>query len=149
MAEPAWSLHPQLAQDCDAIGDLGLSRVLLMNDATYPWLILVPRRPGLTEIVDLDEDARGELMREIARATDALRRDTQCDKLNVAALGNAVPQLHVHVIARFRTDPAWPQAVWGQVPRPYAPEARVRVGAALRAAIGLEPLPPLSRPRDP
>ncbi|MBX6425062.1 MAG: HIT domain-containing protein [Variibacter sp.] len=136
--EDGWVLHGQLAQDCIALGDLPLSRVLLMNDAVYPWLILVPRRAGLTEIIELDEAGRAALMEEIACASGALQRVTRCDKLNVAALGNAVPQLHVHVIARFRTDPAWPRPVWGHAAaRPYAADEAERFAAQLRAAIGL------------
>jgi diadenosine tetraphosphate (Ap4A) HIT family hydrolase len=143
-----WALHPQLAQDCDFLGDLGLCRVLLMQDANYPWLILVPRRSSVSEIVDLTEPDRICLMAEIAQASSALRSATLCDKLNVASLGNAVPQLHVHVIARFRGDPAWPRPVWGQVPpRIYAEPARRAITSALQAALDL--YGPLSRPRDP
>ena len=116
----AWLLHPQLDNDTAPVGDLPLCRVLLTRDANYPWLVLVPRRPGAVEIIDLDAAARGQLMTEIASASRALRDITGCDKLNVAALGNAVPQLHVHVIARRSTDAAWPRPVWGVAPaRPY------------------------------
>ena len=108
-----WSLHPQLDRDTVALGDLPLSRVLLINDANYPWLILVPRRPDITEIIDLDEDDQAQLMTEIDAASRALKAVTACDKLNIAALGNVVAQLHVHVIARCRTDAAWPKPVWG------------------------------------
>ena len=132
-----WSLHPQLAADTVAVGDLPLCRVLLMNDANYPWLILVPRRPDLVEILDLDEAERTRLMSEVARAAQALRAMTACHKLNVAALGNAVPQLHVHVIARFRGDPAWPKPVWGVVPaRAYEAAKREALCASLSRAIG-------------
>ena len=120
-SEPDWSLHPQLAADTVAAGDLYLSRVLVINDANYPWLLLVPRRRGVTEILDLAADEQLLLMSEIGRAGAALKAVTQCDKLNIAALGNVVPQLHVHVVARFRGDPAWPRPVWNAVPaRPYA-----------------------------
>jgi diadenosine tetraphosphate (Ap4A) HIT family hydrolase len=122
-APSLWSLHPQLDRDSTAIGDLPLSRVLLINNVNFPWLVLVPRRAGVIEIIDLDESDQLQLMREIAQASHALRTVTRCDKLNVAALGNAVPQLHVHVIARFRNDAAGPQPVWGQPaqrePKPY------------------------------
>ncbi|MGH6770878.1 MAG: HIT family protein [Xanthobacteraceae bacterium] len=113
---PAWELHPQLARDTINIGDLPLSRVLVINDANYPWLLLVPRRIGVSEIVDLDEVEQAQLMTEIARAGRALKSVTECDKLNIAALGNVVPQLHVHVIARREGDAAWPRPVWGAVP---------------------------------
>jgi diadenosine tetraphosphate (Ap4A) HIT family hydrolase len=115
MPEPAWSLHPQLEKDTINIGDLPLSRVLVIKDANYPWLLLVPRRPGASEILDLDEVEQAQLMTEIVRAARALKTVTRCDKLNIAALGNVVPQLHVHVIARRTTDAAWPKPVWGQV----------------------------------
>jgi diadenosine tetraphosphate (Ap4A) HIT family hydrolase len=113
---PAWSLHPQLEKDTINIGDLPLSRVLVINDANYPWLLLVPRRAGAVEITDLDEVAQAQLMTEIARVARALQDVTKPDKLNIAALGNVVPQLHVHIIARRRSDAAWPRPVWGVVP---------------------------------
>lgn len=111
-----WSLHPQLAQDTVPVGDLPLARVLLASDANYPWLILVPRLPGLVELIDLEENAQVQLLGEIATAAGTLKTITRCDKLNIAALGNQVPQLHVHVIARRRTDAAWPKPVWGVKP---------------------------------
>jgi diadenosine tetraphosphate (Ap4A) HIT family hydrolase len=123
----AFTLHPQLERDTVPVGDLALLRVLLMNDANYPWLILVPRREGVVEIVDLAEDDRQQLMREIAQASTALKAVTACEKLNVAAIGNVVPQLHVHVVARRHSDPAWPKPVWGALP-PAAYDARVRDG---------------------
>ncbi len=116
MLSPAWSLHPQLERDTTPLGDLPLSRVLVINDANYPWLLLVPRRYGAVEVIDLDEVERAQLMTEIALVSRVLKDVTECDKLNVAALGNAVPQLHVHVIARRKTDKAWPKPVWGAIP---------------------------------
>lgn len=113
---PSWSLHPQLERDTIPFGDLPLSRVLIINDANYPWLLLVPRRHGAVELIDLNEVERAQLMTEIARVSSVLKEVTECDKLNVAALGNAVPQLHVHIIARRKTDKAWPKPVWGAVP---------------------------------
>ena len=113
---PAWSLHPQLERDTTPLGDLPLSRVVVIDDANYPWLLLVPRRPGVIELIDLDEVERAQLMTEIALVSRALQEVTECDKLNVAALGNVVPQLHVHVVARRKTDKAWPKPVWGMVP---------------------------------
>ncbi|MDZ5450913.1 HIT family protein [Labrys sp. ZIDIC5] len=116
-----FTLHPQLAGDSTAIGDLTLSHLRLSNDAGFPWLLLIPKRPDIGEIIELDEADRAVLMQEIAAVSQALKTLTGCDKLNVAALGNMVPQLHVHIIARFKGDPAWPKPVWGQVPaRPYA-----------------------------
>jgi diadenosine tetraphosphate (Ap4A) HIT family hydrolase len=108
-----WSLNPQLAQDTVPVGDLPLARVLLANDANYPWLILVPRLPGLIELIDLEENAQVQLLGEIAITARVLKTITACDKLNIAALGNQVPQLHVHILARRRSDAAWPKPVWG------------------------------------
>jgi diadenosine tetraphosphate (Ap4A) HIT family hydrolase len=134
-----WTLHPQLAADTVALGDLLLSRVLVMNDATYPWLVLVPRKTGITEVIDLDEDEQTHLMHEVTRAARALREVTACHKLNIAALGNMVPQLHVHVIARFRHDPAWPKPVWGAAPaKAYERKALDAFAASLRRNIGLD-----------
>ena len=136
MAE--WTLHPQLLRDTANLGDLPLSRVLVMNDANYPWLILVPRKADITELIDLDESQQTQLMREVTQAARALRAVTQCHKLNIAALGNAVPQLHVHVVARFRHDAAWPNPVWGKVPaRAYERAALEATVQPLRNKIGL------------
>ena len=128
-----WSLHPQLVQDTVPVGDLPLACVLLMNDANYPWLILVPRLPGLVELVDLEKNAQVQLIGEIAAASRALRTLTGCDKLNIAALGNQVPQLHVHVIARRHTDAAWPKPVWSvKPPLAYAEGQRTALLESLR-----------------
>jgi len=133
---PAFSLDSRLAADTVAVVDLPLSAVRLMNDATYPWLILIPRREGAVEIVDLAPGDRVQLMEEIAHVSGVLRAMTRCDKLNVAALGNMVPQLHVHVIGRFAGDPAWPGPVWGKAPaQPYAAAPREGFIAALRARL--------------
>ena len=113
---PAWSLNPQLERDTINIGDLPLSRVLVIKDANYPWLLLVPRRVDTVEIVDLNEVEQAQLMTEINRVARALQDVTKPDKLNIAALGNVVPQLHVHIIARRSSDAAWPRPVWGVVP---------------------------------
>ena len=136
-----WSLHPQLARDTVPVGDLALARVLLTNDANYPWLILVPRLPGLVEIIDLEENAQVQLIAEIAAAARVLKAITECEKLNVAALGNQVAQLHVHVIARRRSDAAWPKPVWGAAPpKAYDPKLRNQVIDALRAALQIKPV---------
>jgi diadenosine tetraphosphate (Ap4A) HIT family hydrolase len=136
-----WSLHPQLAQDTVPVGDLTLSRVLLANDANYPWLILVPRRASLVEIIDLSDSHRLELMDEIAGAARALKSITECEKLNVAALGNQVAQLHVHVIARRHSDQAWPKPVWGAAaPAAYVPTIRDGLIGALRRALHVAPV---------
>jgi diadenosine tetraphosphate (Ap4A) HIT family hydrolase len=133
-----WSLHPHLEQDTEAVGDLSLSRLLVSNDANYPWLLLVPRRFGASEIIDLDEKDQSQLLIEIARVSRALKDVTACHKLNVAAIGNVVPQLHIHIVARQLDDPAWPKPVWGTAPaRPYDLAERERFIATLRRKIGL------------
>ncbi len=116
-------LHPQLAADTLPVASLPLCDVLLMNDANYPWLILVPRVAGASELLDLDDGDRMQLWREIDIASRALRERFTPDKLNIAALGNMVSQLHVHVIARFRNDAAWPKPVWGAQPAKTYPTA--------------------------
>ena len=113
VAVMSFALDPRLAADTLPIGDLKLSRALLMNDARYPWLILVPRRLGLSEIVELAAQDRAALIEEIAAASAFLRVLPGVDKLNVGALGNVVKQLHVHVLGRAVGDPAWPGPVWG------------------------------------
>jgi diadenosine tetraphosphate (Ap4A) HIT family hydrolase len=134
----SWSLHPQLEQDTETIGDLVLSRLLVSRDANYPWLLLVPRRPGASEIIDLDAADQQQLMTEIVTVSGALKTVTACDKLNIAAIGNMVPQLHVHILARRRDDPAWPKPVWGAAPaRNWDPAVRERLVAALRGKIGI------------
>lgn len=134
-----WTLHPQLDKDTAPVGDLPLCRVLLIKDAHYPWLVLVPRRPETVEIIDLDEVAQAQLMTEITRVSRALREITRCDKLNVAALGNAVPQLHIHIIARRRTDAAWPRPIWGVMPPlPYDPWDMQALIDALRRKVWIE-----------
>lgn len=122
MSETAWSLHPQLQNDTTPVGDLALCRVLAINDADYPWLILVPRRADIVEIIDLDDNDQALLMNEIAQASRFLKAITGCDKLNIGAVGNIVPQLHVHIVARRKDDPLWPKPVWGH--------AAVRAGDA-------------------
>ena len=136
--EAAFRLDPQLARDTLAPGDLPLSRALLMNDANFPWLILVPRRPGTVEIFDLDEDARAQLMREITQVAQRLKALTSCHKVNIAAIGNVVAQLHVHVIARRRDDPVWPRPVFGAMPaRAYEEAERKALAERLRRQLDL------------
>lgn len=111
-----FELHSRLQADTVFLADWPLCRVLLMNETAYPWLILVPRRAAIAEIGDLDPADRAGLIEEIARLSAIMRTRLSPDRINVAALGNVVSQLHVHVIARFETDPAWPRPVWGAVP---------------------------------
>jgi len=109
-----FSLHPRLAADTVFVADWALSRVVAMNDARYPWLILVPRRDGVTELFDLGAEDRRTVIEEIARASDGLKKLTGAAKINVRALSNLVPQLHIHIVARNPGDAAWPGPVWGQ-----------------------------------
>ena len=119
-----FELHPRLAADTVFVADWTLCRVLLMNDARYPWLILVPRRAGATEIFDLNPDDREMLIAEIALASERLKHFSHTAKINVGALGNLVPQLHIHIVARNPGDAAWPGPVWGSgQSEPYAPDA--------------------------
>lgn len=129
-------LDPRLADDCLPLGRFALSRLLLMNDATYPWLILVPERAGASEIFDLDAADRVALAGETALVAGLLKALCAADKINVAALGNIVAQLHVHVIARFVTDPAWPAPIWGRAPaQPYAHDEAASLLARVTAAL--------------
>jgi diadenosine tetraphosphate (Ap4A) HIT family hydrolase len=112
----SFTLDPRLAADTIPIGDLALSRLLLMDDARYLWLILVPRHDNLSEIIHLEETNRAVLMEEIAAASNALAAFPGVDKINVGALGNIVRQLHIHIVARSKDDPAWPGPVWGAGP---------------------------------
>jgi len=133
--EAGFELDPRLARDTVFGADWQLCRVLLMDDARFPWLVLVPRRAGLAELDDLDETDNTRLMHEIRRAMKKLRGLGECDKLNVGALGNIVRQLHVHVVARHQRDAAWPGPVWGHGPaQRYTPGARDGLIARLRSA---------------
>lgn len=115
-----FALDPRLQQDTLAIGDFPLCRLLLMNDANYPWFILVPRREAVSELFQLDQADQQQLWLETTRLAETLKDAFVADKMNVATLGNVVSQLHMHVIVRRRDDPAWPAPVWGRLPaRPY------------------------------
>ncbi len=129
-----FELDNRLARDAFVIGDLPLCRVLLMNDARWPWLILVPRREGLVELTDLERADQTQLMEEAGRASRFLKNHMPADKINVGALGNIVRQLHLHVVARVVGDPAWPGPVWGHgAATPYDDgAARALIEAARR-----------------
>src|SRR5262245_22956759 len=132
-ASAGWSLDSQLERDSVPVGDMPLCHVLLINDANYPWLLLVPRRSGIIEITELDYIEQAQLMSEIIQASRSLKAITSCDKINIAALGNVVPQLHVHVVARSRGDAAWPKPVWGAAPaRSYEQSAMDKLLVPLR-----------------
>lgn len=132
-----WRLDPRLADDSHPVAQLPLCELRLMDDSHHPWLVLVPRVAGATELVDLSDDQQHVLVREVSQASRVLRERFSPDKLNIAALGNVVPQLHVHVIARYTGDVAWPLPVWGRAAaRPYSPEALVQRIAVLREGLG-------------
>lgn len=128
-----FQLHPRLAADCTVLGEMHVSRLLLMRDRRFPWCILVPRVPELTELHQLDAALRPGLFDEIDAVSQALLARPSITKINVGALGNLVPQLHVHVVGRRAGDAAWPGPVWGSgSPEPY-PEPEIQ---ALTAALG-------------
>lgn len=133
-----FELHPRLAADCLVVGDLPLSRLLLMNDRQYPWCILVPRRAGAREIYLLPEADQQQLWRESAQLSAAIMELFGGAKLNIGALGNMVPQLHVHHIVRHAGDAAWPGPVWGKHPaQPYTVEAAARQVQQIGLRMGL------------
>jgi diadenosine tetraphosphate (Ap4A) HIT family hydrolase len=131
-----FTLHPTLARDTVEVTGLPLCRALLMNDCRFPWLILVPEREAIREIHELSPADRATLIEEIALGSKALERTCHPDKMNVGSLGNVVPQLHVHIVARTAGDPAWPGPVWGSgTAVPYSKgeieEVRARLAAEL------------------
>ncbi|MFO8025344.1 HIT domain-containing protein [Thiohalophilus sp.] len=126
-------LHPTLLKDCLPVGKMELCHLLLMEDANYPWFILVPDRDDIEEIYQLTADDQQQLVRESSRLGQAIMRGFNGDKLNVAALGNVVPQLHIHHVVRYQEDTAWPDPVWGKVlARPYDDESRKQVISVLK-----------------
>jgi diadenosine tetraphosphate (Ap4A) HIT family hydrolase len=132
-------LHPQLAQDCLILGRFPLCHLLLMRDANYPWFILVPNREGIREIYQLSDADRQQLLHESTLLSLALEQAFTPDKLNIAALGNVVPQLHLHHIVRYETDPAWPAPVWGKLPAvPYDDYRLLQVIEKLKGTLGDE-----------
>ncbi len=133
MTTADFELDTRLAADTSPVVSLPLCEVLLMNDARYPWLILVPRRAGLVEIIDLDSNQQTVLWEEVNRASAALRSVAPCDKLNLGALGNIVRQLHIHLVARQAGDHAWPASAWGNGdPVRYESSALTKLLARLR-----------------
>ncbi|TAH47423.1 MAG: HIT domain-containing protein [Gammaproteobacteria bacterium] len=129
-------LDPRLLADSHAVATLELCDLRLHGDSSFPWLILIPRIVGARDLIDLDPSQQGRLYEEIDRCSRVLVQAFSPHKLNVAALGNVVEQLHVHVIARFRDDPAWPAPVWGRVSVAYAADAREARIAQLQELLG-------------
>ena len=135
----AFQLHPQLQQDCLPVGELPLSLALMMNDNRYPWFILVPRRADILEIYQLTQTDKQQLLHESCLLAEALNSLFQPDKLNIAAIGNLVPQLHVHHVVRYQSDESWPAPVWGRLPaRPYEEATANQRIALLREALRQE-----------
>ncbi|WP_298608797.1 HIT domain-containing protein [uncultured Thiothrix sp.] len=133
-----FELHPQLAADTLLVGNLPLCRVLLMNESRYPWLILVPQRNEISEIYQLSATERTQLWSESDLVSRQLMQLFKADKLNIAALGNVVPQLHLHHIARFKTDATWPAPVWGKFKaEAYPPEAAESLLQQLRQVLSI------------
>ena len=131
-----FELNPRLEADTDWVLDLQLSRVLLMNDSRYPWLILVPRMPNVREWLDLSSTDQALLLAEQLQVSQCLQTLLSPDKLNIATLGNIVPQLHLHIIARFETDFAWPSPVWGRGDSVrYPPDEKVALLGQYRSAL--------------
>ena len=145
----AFALHPQLAADTVWVADLPLCRVLLMKNARFPWLVLVPRReaprlnseavahPYISELFDLPPAEHDAAMREMREVAKRFSKMTRADKMNIAALGNVVPQLHIHIIARFSHDAAWPAPVWNcsLPPLAYSPAELENLVGHLRGSL--------------
>jgi diadenosine tetraphosphate (Ap4A) HIT family hydrolase len=132
----SFQLHSQLAEDCFELGRFSLCRLLLMNESRYPWFILIPQRPELTEIHQLSDNDQHLLVQESSLLARTLEQAFKAEKLNIAAIGNIVPQLHLHHIVRYRHDAAWPAPVWGKfTPLPYTDDARIGIAGMLTAAL--------------
>ncbi|WP_205341566.1 HIT domain-containing protein [Denitrificimonas caeni] len=131
-----FELDKRLADDTVVLGDFVLSRVLLMNDSRYPWLILVPRCAAMSELFELSAIQQQQLWQETSAVGVALKTMFQADKINIATLGNVVKQLHMHIVVRMQEDEAWPAPVWGRgVAQPYTVEALAQISARLQDAL--------------
>ena len=131
-----FQLDPRLAGDCIVVGDFPLARLLLMNDSTFPWFILVPRASGIEEAYQLNDEQQLQLMHESSFLSRKLQALFSADKMNVAALGNVVRQLHVHHVVRYVGDAAWPAPVWGKLPaQPYQQEEIDQIIERLRPVL--------------
>lgn len=133
------SIHPQLCEDCLVLGSFPLCRLLLMKDANYPWFILVPDREDIREIHQLSDEDQIQLIKESSFLSAVIEKEFQADKINIAALGNVVPQLHIHHVVRYKDDMAWPSPVWGKHPaREYTEELLDTISNKILIAITLE-----------
>ena len=134
-----FNLHPKLDQDCNVIGQFKLCLLLLMNDANYPWFILVPQKNGVSEVFQLSSNDFDQLSQESRHLARILHRVFKADKINIASLGNVVPQLHVHHIVRYKSDPVWPAPIWGGIPaKKYVSGEVSAVIEKLRGELGNE-----------
>jgi len=132
-----FELYPVLENDSVLIGRFGLCQIRLINDSNYPWVLLVPEREGITEIHQLSIEDRSLLAEESAFLSAILADLFEADKMNIATIGNMVPQLHVHHIVRYKTDPAWPAPIWGKLPmKSYSDEALEATADKIAAALG-------------
>ena len=140
----SFTLHPQLAADCITLGNLPICTVLLNKQfSQFPWLILVPRRTGCRDLTDIGQLELPMLMDEVAYVHDALKAHTKPTKMNIAAIGNMVPQLHIHIIARNEGDECWPKPVWGHATaKPYTEKHLEKAIEAYKSMLGdmLEPV---------
>jgi diadenosine tetraphosphate (Ap4A) HIT family hydrolase len=134
-----FTIDPHIETTCITLADWPLSRIFLKNNANYPWFILVPRVENVQEMDELSSDAQKQLMNEMTQLLRIVRDYFKPDKLNMGALGNLVPQLHIHIIARFKHDPLWPHGIWqeGQTTRPYDPSELEKIGHDLRPRWGI------------
>lgn len=112
--EVSFTLHPQLAHDCFELADFPLCKLLLCNDSAYPWFILVPKVTDIKDVYQLDWQQQQQLLNESSLLSELVMQVFDGDKMNVAALGNVVEQLHVHHVVRYKTDVSWPKPIWGQ-----------------------------------
>jgi len=134
-------LHPQLQQDTIALGRMDLCQVLLMNDSQFPWLILVPEIADIRELFQLNQQQRQLFMEESCHLAETISVIYQADKINIGAIGNMVPQLHIHHIVRFRNDKLWPAPIWGKLPAvPYTDQQLAEQTALLKQQLSLNPL---------
>ena len=132
-----FQLHPQLDRDCITVGRFELCRLMLMNDRQFPWFILVPELSGVVEIYQLNQPQRMQLQEESCFLAERAARLFKADKMNIAAIGNIVPQLHVHHIVRYRTDKAWPAPVWGKFDAvPYTEQEAGELLTRIKTGLG-------------
>lgn len=135
----SFKLNPTLEKDCIQLGKLELCRVLLMNDSQFPWLILVPETLDVTEIYQLSIQDQQLLMQESSFVAEQLADIYLADKMNIAALGNMVPQLHIHHVVRYKSDKSWPAPIWGQFDaQPYTDNKLLQVVKKIKQALNLD-----------